>query len=742
MLRHLFRILLASVLLATCCLAGSAPTLTASAALPPLDISELTSFLATLAPDEQDEQLRDWAVFGLKSAYAAPASEELPIRHPAMEETRPREVSPGRVFPLSPQEWGVLVPREQLGNKPLIGGLVDDRHAAANLLPQRISLFGYAYDAAAATIAITAAGSVDTDMLFTPAYGYHAATVGTPEDFARFTRQIDDLVAVRWRADGLHLGGRKYVSGDRRSVTVEEIAALYQAYQEPAGTDGSKREVSIGFSLDPQRDYQALAADLEKLPVRFADSVATDQRTLTTLVASRSKELAAVAASLRTRRDLRPFLALRNRYQFSADPTDQLFGELLRYTDVQHTYQAARYDGRIQGTRAAMILFYTDLLAKLWAIDYEGATPGGAVKGLRTMQEITVPRLYWDEMEQLAQTRLWFGPRPDGFELYGDTMLFRPVATRVYAASFDPRTPGRESPPNFQSREFLGWWDTHYDAVAEYEPYFHKLNQLQKWSSVFVVLKEKQSHLLDYLSAVPVARTLDFATWSRNNPALRGKIDIPFLDSRTFGRTTECIPLLVSKEYRLMGANYSLSGGVSLASRKDVQAKLRRQAAAAPAPVTRSSREIPVAERSGRLAGRTPAAPAASAVAGAGTFRAEKQQRSINLKWEKGPSVVLSDFVAALAARQRSNLRSSRGEGVFGGVPEIQSVVRVKEGATYLVKSAALRDAWIYLSINPARVSDYPARAAADLREADVFCARLITSAEASRLAAGKAVLK
>ncbi|HEY6837427.1 MAG TPA: hypothetical protein VI389_01660, partial [Geobacteraceae bacterium] len=769
-----------------------------------IDISGLTSFLATLSPDEKDEQLRDWALYGLMSRYGQGAPDDIPIRHRALKGERPGEVSPGRVFVLSPREWWVIVPHEHLRDKPLIGGLVDAQCAAGNALPEKVSLFGYSYNAAAATIAITPAGTIGVNDLYSSAYGYASVLVRTQADFARFAGQVDDLVMAQWRSDGLLLGGRKYARDSRRALSVEEIAALYQAYNVSAGAQGRaryegfleekyaetvrrdakvrqalargttskaavmaklrrryppasalKREESIGFSLDPQRDYPALAADVERIARQLPATLATNQPALAVLITSGRRELLAAAERIRSRKDIRPLIALRHRYQRSADPTEQRFGELLRYTEENHSYQAARYDGNIQGTRAAMILFYTDLLAKLWALDYKGMTPKGAIKGLRTMQQISVTKLHWNEMARLSQTRLWFGLRKDGFDVYGDRIVFHPIATRVYAASFDLMAPGKESRPNYQSREFLGWWDSHYEAVAEYEPYYHKLNQIQKWSALFVVLREKKVPLLDFLQGVPVTRSLDFATWSRNNTTLKAAIDIPFLESRKYGRTTECLPLLSSREYRLMGAYYALSGGVSLASRNDILAKLHQHDAEAPARAP-SRRGATGAARSGNKMASTSHPPVKSGVQpvrkavggakpsaeGGGTFRAEKGEKTIKLTWNKGPSVAMNDLVATLAARQQADPKAHKGEEVFRGLPDVQSVVRLKAGSAYLVKTAATKDKWIYLSVNPAKAAGYPAQAAADTPEADIFCARLVSAAEAGKLAAGKAVVR
>ena len=79
---------------------------------------------------------------------------------------------------------------------------------------------------------------------------------------------------------------------------------------------------------------------------------------------------------------------------------------------------------------------------------------------------------------------------------------------------------------------------------------------------------------------------------------------------------------------------------------------------------------------------------------------------------------------------------------MFRGVAEVQSVVRVNEGKTYLVKTSGIKDRWIYLSVNPAKAGDYPAKASAASPEADIFCGRLVSAAEAQKLGAGKPVIR
>jgi hypothetical protein len=803
------------------------PSGAADAAPVIIDISSLAEFLGTLPPDEQDEQLRDWAAYGLASSIS-PSSIDIPIRHPALRDAGPAEVSPGRVVRLSASEWGVVVPKRLLGNKPLIGGLVDRKHAETNRLPDRISLFTYLHDPGASTLTVAFERHIDPMVLYGPEYGYHSARVNTLSDFEGFVGQVDDLVSARWGARELILGGRKYSAGSRRALSVEEIADLYQAYNPPRdamtrsryeatirakyeamlATDRSLRdsvrrgkvkksrlmaklrrespfrgggEVGIGFSLDTDNDCAALADDMEKLvqrPLAFLHAVSDAPAEA---IRRRSREITAAARRIRGDNDIRPLLALRRKFSGTNDPDGRILDGILQQIEMRNSYSTARYDGRLQGTRAAMILFYTDLLAKLWALDYNGMATRLDVKGFRTMPRIAMPKLHWEEYRRLSRTRLWFGLRQEGFEVYGgNKALFQPVSTRVYAASSDPLAPGRESLPNYQSREFLGWWDRHYEALADHEPEYHKLNQIQKWSALFMLLKEGRSKAGGFLQEVPVARDLDFERWNRDNVSLKTRISVPFLDKSRYGRSTECLRLLSSTPFPLMGTVSMLSGGVSLASRKDILAKLHRHHGSEATPAHRSpgrrgerekslspapagsprkaspalaSSSVPAVQlsRAGgpqrRRGAASPPVPSPPATRPVDAAREEDARDGgispsvIKLKWEKSPAIAVIDFVTALATRQESQ-PAARGETLLSAVPEIRSVVRVEEGKTYLVRTAGLGESWIYLSVNPARVAEYPARASGSFPEADIFCAREISAHQARKLAAGKPVIR
>jgi hypothetical protein len=784
-----------------------------------VDISSLRTFLDTLPPEEKDEQVRDWAAYGLKTELAVSTAGEVPMRHPALKDTSPGEVSKGRVFSVSAKEWAVLISKELLRNKPLIGGLIDKKYAETNAVPEKISLYSYDCPPTSSSIDITFENTVNFADLFTTEYGYSTATVSTLSDLRTFLEHVDDIVMVQWSPSSLVLGGRSFGHDVRRSVTIEEIAAIYQAYNIPGNpkmyeafirqryadivrangsvhATGSVEEgdllakirrqfpypknaqgdAKIGFSLDFDMDYGAFADDVEEF-VRTSPLLQEKD-----FAGASASDLAAVAARIRSSKNQTSLITALRRLAASGTKTDMRVYSALYSIQQYHTYQLARYDGTLQGTQAGMVLFYTDLLSKLWAMDYEGASAAVEVKGFRPMTAITIPKLYWEGYGRTANTRLWFGLNQEGFEVYGSKALFKPIATRVYAASSDLLTPGQEeSAPNFQSKEFLGWWDRHYEAFAEYEPAYHKLNQIQKWSCIFLMLKVNSLHHLDFLLNIPVNRDIDFEAWSKNNDTLKTKVSISFMDKQKYGHQTECLPLLRSKPHPFLGGYGMISGGITLATQEDIREKLQKNDPAAspkvggakdrgtsfmvppffmgmskrPMPSVASGASPQQAGASlpekGRVVAETqPDKPGSSgstnvpeaAAKDQGADSTGKKHASIKLGWEKSPSLEAINFVTALAALQQSNAQANKGEAIFRGIPDIQSVVRIKEWDTYLVKTSALKEMWIYLRVNPSNVAEYPAVAAGSFAEADIFCARLVSAADAQKLANGKQVIR
>lgn len=584
-----------------------------------LDVSSLSKLLDSLPPDEREEQLRDWARYGLKKILVSGSREEVPVRHPALTAEHPGEAGKSRLLKLSKRQWCLVVPPSLLDDLPALAGAIDSEYARTGTLPSTVDLYSYRFDREAATLEIAPSRSIPIADFFSARYGYRRSRAGSLAELARFLAETDDLVSFSWKNGSMILGGRKYRQA-RRPLTLDDLAALYQAYNPPPLTPslfearvqarfddlvrsdarlrgglareparkgkvlarirrevrGEAKSSQVGFSLDPQVDYLSLASDIRKAEAGELAFQHGGNEAVAGYLAARRGELENVVRHLAHRHDLRPLLELRRRYEASRDPAAKRLADLLRMLQSRRSYQSARYDGNLQGTGAGMTLFYTDLLAKLWALDYRNSAPRGAITGFRKMQEIAVPKLNWSDFIRLSQTRLWFGLRGDGFDIYGDdTILFRPSVTRVYSASSDPLVPGKESKANYQSAEFLGWWDRHYEAVAAYEPYYHKLDQIQKWSCALMVLKENKSRQLAFLSAYPVRRDLDFTSWSRQEPVF-ARLGITFLDASALGQRTESLPLLSSAPYPMLGQSFTLSGGVSLAGREAILAKLHR----------------------------------------------------------------------------------------------------------------------------------------------------------------------
>lgn len=242
---------------------------------------------------------------------------------------------------------------------------------------------------------------------------------------------------------------------------------------------------------------------------------------------------------------------------------------LVEFIESQTRAQCARYDGILDGTRVGMNLFYTDVLAKLWAgLDYHRSAPVEHVVGFRSMpiEGTRLEATYEAEERALPATRLWFGPLKDGYALTASEDLnFAPIATRVYSAGSNPLRPGEETTTSESSRRVMGWWDRHYQQVADHEPQYHLQNQIMKWSLITGWMMEHSG--LTGLGQVEVERGHRFDRWYAAQTDLRFSADIRMLPSGALGSPTECMEVLRSYSYEWRGSFGGISGGVSLGAR-------------------------------------------------------------------------------------------------------------------------------------------------------------------------------
>jgi hypothetical protein len=242
---------------------------------------------------------------------------------------------------------------------------------------------------------------------------------------------------------------------------------------------------------------------------------------------------------------------------------------ILDFYEQDAQVQCARYEG-LAGTEAGMTLFYTDLLAKLWlATDYGLSAPLLEVPGFLSKPQLHIPAEFEARDSLLPGTRVWFGPRSSAISRVasprGTSVAFGAFFSRIFAAGSNPRFPGVEESSNEDSRRTIGWWDRHFDSIARYEPKFHRLNQIMKWSSITAILVDESAG--HYLKTAAVRRNLTFAAWSRDHAAvLRFSEALPAPHATLAGR--ECIPLLSSYSFESYGYGpWTIRGGVGTVSR-------------------------------------------------------------------------------------------------------------------------------------------------------------------------------
>ncbi|HVG33778.1 MAG TPA: hypothetical protein VM911_11875 [Pyrinomonadaceae bacterium] len=508
------------------------------------------------------------------------------------------------------------------------------------------------------TAMLTRRNPVSVKDLFTSSAGYYEAKINSLDDLNRFMVQVDDLTYASLKdgltVGGRKIKGHKYrgirveeiaalyqseskIRGNRSALkqkieafnnrwenrtyeTEAEKAQLLRQYeQEEAALKEDLREArragglvgSSGFSLDPTFDFAKLAAKFDSTIGPGIRSILSDGSL------SDSQESTQDSSALPELRGMpgagdsveqKIKLAREGLANHDPDPLFELLGEVANKGErgklIAHLieeaigenygYQAARYDGELQGTEAGMVLFYTDLLAKLWAMNYQSSAPANDITEFHPMTALPVSSVYKQEIRELSNTRLWFGPQDRGFQVAdkGQSMLFARTATRVYAASSNSLKPGIEAQPNAESAAFLGWWDNHYDEIARFEPEYERLNEIMKWSLVVTWLNQReQTTRLGFLQGVPVEHGNWFPDWVKQRPELRYTAwdKVGFYQRGANNTKTESLPHLKSETYRQFGNEAWLIGGVSLASEETIAGRAALSAESEVAQLARRS---------------------------------------------------------------------------------------------------------------------------------------------------------
>lgn len=568
--------------------------------------------------EKRDESL-DWLLFAVLSdaglsadqlnevTFDLPASRYGYLRKIANFEfgrTRSRAIGDGRVVALVPGGASEEERNDQLNH------VFDEQRKNLGQVPDRLIVFEYEFESDGKDARITRRVDLPGEALLAEQFGYVEAEIRGIQDLNQFLAATDDITFARFGTGGLTIGGRKIQSYKYRGIRTEDVAALWQSEREVSrrtreieifeerwrlqtcSTEAEclqleeqlerekaelKQRITLdgqtlgapdhsGFSLDPSYDFAALSSQYELIELVLAEVAVSSGISISDL------DMDSARAGL-AKRDIDPLLAMFKEFENKGfKEASNLASWILK----PFKFQAARYDGELAGTEVGMNLFYTDLLAKLWALDYMNSAPANQVEDFRPLTAVDVSPVFRQELMELTGTRLWFGHNDQGFQMVGDgeSLLLARNVTRVYAASSNTLEPGKETEPNAASEAFLGWWNDHYEEVARHEPEYERLNQIMKWSIVLGWLNAaERGESLGFLKDVSVDRSQWFPDWVERHPELRFRdwTRVGFHGRNYLGASSETMPILSSQTYDRFGEDMILTGGVSLVPKQVIK---------------------------------------------------------------------------------------------------------------------------------------------------------------------------
>ncbi len=496
---------------------------------------------------------------------------------------RSRNLGKGKLLALVPTEDAAARERS-------LAAIADDARKNTGKIPTAMVVFEYSLDADNDSAMVTRLPDVNASRLFEAGSGYHQARIATEGDLKGFLQTVHDLTYVGIEDGQLVLGGRS-TGGRPEDISVDDVAALWQSSaflkktkDELAAFDAKWRDAtyrteeekqqleqqykaeraelersipverrveSSGFSLDPSFDFEGLGGFLE-----------ANRRLIQSASGASDEEFDNIEDGLRNQKSDAFYNFLDSLNQNHKAQLAEDINEAAR----KYGLQSARYDGSLQGTQVGMTLFYTDLLAKLKALDF---WRNASVEDFTPLTRVSLSRVFDADVQEHSATRLWFGTLDRGFQQSDNSMIFAHQGTRIYAASANVYTPGKEVEPNAESAQFLGWWNNHYEEVAQVEPQYERLNQIMKWS-VAIQWLEKRGEFgqLGFLANVGVDRSNWFPDWAAKNPRLKFKEwnRVQFFPRGYKGTKTETLPLLKSDAFKTHGNRFVVRGGVSLAN--------------------------------------------------------------------------------------------------------------------------------------------------------------------------------
>ncbi len=284
---------------------------------------------------------------------------------------------------------------------------------------------------------------------------------------------------------------------------------------------------------------------------------------------------------------------------------DQIAKLAIAAAEGKPVYQFARYDGGVKGTEVGMTYFYTDLVAKAWPMERGAGVPSGKVPGFVSNLAARTPMGHCRTADESG--RLWFGLREEAVRARQDRIELGSLATRLFSLVKDAQDERQEVEPSYSFGRIMWWWDRHYVAMADYEPQYHRLDQLMRWGAAIAWLVNREGPRLPEISFNPKAQGPHFFAWLTAHPELKWHWDIPVV--RPPGVNTEALLTVFSSNYEDCGTTRYWGGGIS----SPESAKISTLEASAP------SLEEGVARAGARLEGTD-----FSATSRAGTIAGDK----------------------------------------------------------------------------------------------------------------------
>lgn len=239
---------------------------------------------------------------------------------------------------------------------------------------------------------------------------------------------------------------------------------------------------------------------------------------------------------------------------------------LLSIQNGDSPYQAARYDGGLEGTEVGMTYFYTDLVAKAWGKEVGAGEPTNIVSGFKSDVAAKTPWSHCSTEDESG--RLWFGLRDESVVITDARIDIGSISTRVFTQKDNPDGSGGEVEPSYSFGRMIWWWDRHYQSMADYEPQYQRLDQLMRWGAAIAWLVDQDKLYLPEVPARQISANLRFDEWLRNHPELKWSHNVPFVSPPNV--TTEALLTLYSESFSNCGESWIASGGISAPGKVDI----------------------------------------------------------------------------------------------------------------------------------------------------------------------------